>query len=101
MKFKADGNIEIYKVRLVTNGYTQNFGIDYQETFTPMAKMNTIRILLSLVANFEWPLEQIDVKNAFLHGDLKEVYMELPSGFEEQLEIGKVCKLKKSLYGLK
>ena len=67
-----------------------------------MAKMNSVRILLSLAANFGWDLHQFDVKNAFLHGDLEEeVYMDVPPGFEDIKTEGKVCRLKKSLYGLK
>jgi hypothetical protein len=81
-------------------GYTQTYGIDYLETFAPVAKMNTVRVILSLVANFGWDLHQYDVKNAFLHGDLEEeIYMEAPPGFE--FKEGMVCKLKKALYGLK
>ena len=66
VKFKGDGSLERYKARLVAKGYGQTYGVDYQETFAPMAKMNTIRILLSLVVNFDWELQQYDVKNAFL-----------------------------------
>ena len=67
-----------------------------------MAKINTIRVLLSLTVNLDWPLQQLDVKNAFLNGDLEEeVYMELPPGFDSNRKNGKVCCLKKSLYGLK
>jgi len=63
--------------------------------------MNSIRVLLSIAANLDWPLHQFDVKNAFLHGDLEEVYMETPPGFEDSSILRKVCKLKKALYGLK
>jgi hypothetical protein len=102
VKQTPEGKIDRYKARLVAKGYSQTYGIDYDETFAPVAKMGTVRTLISCVANFSWPLHQLDVKNAFLHGDLKEdVYMEIPPGFANKQTIGKVCRLKKSLYDLK
>ncbi|RVW31986.1 Retrovirus-related Pol polyprotein from transposon RE1 [Vitis vinifera] len=78
------------------------WGANYLKTFAPVAKLNTIRILLSLAVNQDWCLQQLDIKNAFLNGDLEEeVYMEIPPGFEESMAKNQVCKLQKSLYGLK
>ena len=102
IKYKRNGLIEWYKAKLVAKGYTQAYGIDYQETFAPVAKMNFVRVLLSLTANLEWSLQHFDVKNAFLHGNLEEeVFIDLPLGFEGKFNSGKVYRLKKSLYGLK
>ena len=83
IKHKIDGLIKRYKARLVAKGYTQTHGIDYQETFSPLTKLNNVRILLSLAANLDWPLHRFDVKNAFLHKDQKEeVYTNIPPGFK-------------------
>ena len=102
IKYKPNGSVERYKARPVAKGFTQTYGIDYQETFALVAKLNTVRVLLSLAVNLDWTLQQLDVKNVFLNGDLEdEVYMEIPPGFENKVDVGKVCKLQKSLYGLK
>lgn len=103
VKFNMDGSVDRYKARLVAKGYTQRYGVDYQETFAPVAKLDTIRILISLVVNRGWDLKQFDVKNAFLNGDLKEeVYMDIPPGVNfEMSKKNEVCRLRKALYGLK
>ena len=91
-----------YKARLVAKGFTQREGVDFNEIFSPVVKYKTIRIMLSIVVQFDMELEQMDVKTAFLHGELEEViYMEQPRGYEQGSPEGTVCKLKKALYGLK
>lgn len=70
--------MERYKGMPVTKGFIQTYGIDYEQMFTPVAKMNSVRVLLSTTANLDWLLHQFDIKNAFLHGDLEEAYMKIP-----------------------
>ena len=98
MKLNPDGSINRYKARLVAKGYTQKYEIDYEDTFALVAKMNTIRVLISLAANLNWSLRQFDVKNTFLNGTIDEVYMDPPPGIKCT---DRVCKIKKTLYGLK
>eukprot|EP00253_Pinus_taeda_P004628 PITA_04628 len=100
-KYGPDGKVDKHKAHLVAKGFSQVEGIDYTETFSPVAKMNSIRLVLSLAASLKWEVHPMDVKSAFLHGDLhEEIYMEQPIGFI-QTDSSLVCRLKKSLYGLK
>ena len=98
-----DGNpVPRYKARLVVKGFNQKKGVDFDEIFSPVVKMSSIRVVLGLAASLDLEVEQMDVKTAFLHGDLdEEIYMEQPEGFEVKGKENYVCKLKKSLYGLK
>ncbi|GJV93964.1 ribonuclease H-like domain-containing protein [Tanacetum coccineum] len=101
-KFHADGTLSRYKARLVANGSSQQLGVDFDETFSPVVKPATIRTVLSLVVSRKWPIHQLDVKNAFLNGDLSEtVYMHQPPGFVDARFPNHVCRLQRSLYGLK
>ncbi|GJW14041.1 ribonuclease H-like domain-containing protein, partial [Tanacetum coccineum] len=101
-KYNADGSLSRYKARLVANGHSQQQGIDCDETFSPVVKPATIRTILSLAVSRQWPIHQLDVKHAFLHGHLtKTVYMHQPPGFTNSAHSDYVCLLQKSLYGLK
>ena len=102
-KRKADmeGNLTTYKARLVAKGYRQKQGIDYDETFSPVAMVKSIRILLAIAAFHDYEIWQMDVKTAFLNGNLiEDVYMTQPEGFISN-DPKKVCKLNRSIYGLK
>nr|GEU62042.1 putative retrotransposon protein [Tanacetum cinerariifolium] len=101
-KTDMDGAVYIFKARLVAKGFTQTYGVDYEETFSPVADMRAIRILIAIAAYYDYEIWQIDVKTAFLNEHLsKEVYMEQPEGFVNPKYPNHVCKLKRSIYGLK
>jgi len=101
-KRDSQGNIERYRARLVAKGFTHKDGIDYKETFSPISKKYSFRIIMALVSHYDLELHQMDVKTAFVNGDLEEdVYMDQPVGFAEEGKEHMVCKLKRSIYGLK
>jgi len=102
VKHNADGSVSRYKARLVAKGHAQTYGINYEETYSLVAKMTTIRAIIAMAVTKGWSLHQMDVNNVFLHGDLREeVYMEQPPGYVDQTRLNLVCRLKKALYGLK
>ena len=101
-KFNTDGSLQTFKARLVAKGFTQKEGIDYFDTYAPVARITSIRLLMALASIYDLYIHQMDVKTAFLNGDLdEEIYMEQPEGFVLPGNEKKVCKLIKSLYGLK
>jgi hypothetical protein len=100
-KFHSDGTFDHYKARWVLRGFTQRPGVDYDETFSPVVKPATVHMVLALTASRAWPIQQLDVKNAFLHGILIEtVFCSQPTGFANPAKPDLVCRLNKSLYGL-
>jgi hypothetical protein len=102
VKHNADGSMSRYKTKLVTKGYAQTYGINYEETYSLVAKMTSIRVIIVMATTKGWSLHQMDVKNVFLHGNLQEeVYMEQPASYVDQTHLNLVCRLKKALYGLK
>ena len=102
IKRNADGSINKYKSRLVAKGYIQRHGIDFEEVFAPVARIETVRFIIALAASRGWEIHHLDVKTAFLNGDLKEVvFVSQPEGFEVKGQEHKVYKLHKALYGLR
>ena len=103
IKTRSDGTVDRYKVHLVARGFTQEYRIDYEETFAPVARLSSIRTLISVYAARKWSLFQMDVKNSFLNGELsEEVYMKLPPGYTHPSGFPhRVFRLRRALYGLK
>ena len=101
-KLNADGSVSKHKARLVVKGYAQIYGVDFSETFAPVARLDTIRLLLAIAAQKGWRIYQLDVKSGFFNGFLQEeIYFEHPEGFVVEGQEDKVYLLKKALYGLK
>ncbi|PHU21402.1 Retrovirus-related Pol polyprotein from transposon TNT 1-94 [Capsicum chinense] len=101
-KYHADGSIQKHKARLVAKGYSQQQGIDFNETFSHVARFETVTTFLALAGKLNWPVYQFDVKSSFLYGDLEEeVYVSQPEGFVVNGKEDKFYRLKKALYGLK
>src|SRR3954466_2078306 len=97
----AHGNVTVYKARLVAKGFRQIQGVDYDETFSPVAMLKSIRNMLAVAAFFDYEIWQMDVKTTFLNGNIEEeLYMMQPKGFVDPKDADKVCKLQRSIYGL-
>jgi adenine-specific DNA methylase len=102
VKHNANGSMNIYKTKFIAKGYAKTYGIDYEETYSLLAKMIIVKVIIATIVAKGWSSHQMDVKNVFLHGDLQEeVYMEQPLGYVDQTHPNLVYKLKKTLYGLK
>ena len=102
VKKDPNGNIIKHKARLVAKGYAQREGVDFDEVFAPVARIETVRLLIALAAQMSWEIHHMDVKSAFLNGELmEEVYVQQPPGFVVENGSGKVLKLRKTLYGLR
>lgn len=101
-KYKEDGEIDKFKVRLVAKGYAQRFGVDYNEVYAPVARWDTIHMIIATAASKNWIIYQLEIKSAFLHGELQEVvYVDQPQGFVKKGSEEKAYRLKMALYGLK
>ena len=102
MKRNADGSVNKFKARLVAKGYVQRHGVDFDEVFAPVTRLETVHVIIALAASNGWEIHHLDVKTAFLHGELKEeVFVSQPEGFKIKGSEHKVYKLHKALYGLK
>ena len=102
VKYNSDGSLAKYKARLVAKGFQQIEGVNYFETFSPVVKSATVKVIISLVVMNKWHIRQIDVNNGFLNGELtEEVFIDQPAGFVDDKNKDFVCQLHKSLYGLK
>ncbi len=102
IKHNAKGSMNGYKTRLITKGYAQIYGIYYDKTYSPVAKMMTIRAITTMATTKGWSLHQMHVKNVLLHGNFQEeMYMEQPLDYVDQIHLNLVCRLNKTLYGLK